>query len=120
MPARHSSSAALASAAAVIRDIDGRVDGVGTCTAHCVLGSLSGCGYGRDAASRDAACVVPVVAAGNFSEGPGDLGFCLELCDLDADCQQADAGFGCRPLSPGLATFLGRSGAGARGAGATQ
>lgn len=102
------------------RECEGRVDGVGTCTAHCVLGSLSGCGYGRDAASRDAACVVPVVAAGNFSEGPGDLGFCLELCDLDADCQQADAGFGCRPLSPGLATFLGRSGACARGAGATQ
>jgi hypothetical protein len=117
--------APIGSACSVNDDCDGRecedrVDNVGVCTAHCVLGSLSGCGYGRNASPRDAACVVPVVAAGNFSEGPGDLGFCLEICDVDADCQQAASGFTCRPLSAELATFLGRSGACSRGPAAPQ
>jgi hypothetical protein len=108
--------APVGSACAIDADCEGsacedRDNGVGTCTAQCVLGSLSGCGYGRDAEVRDAACVVPVVAAGRFSEGPGDLGLCLELCDEAADCQQASAGFACRPLNPDLAAFLGRPGA---------
>jgi len=109
--------APIGSACSIDADCDGsacedqQADGVGTCTAQCVLGSLSGCGYGRDVESRDAACVVPVVAAGRFSEGPGDLGFCLELCDVPEDCQQASAGFACRPLNPALAAFLGRPGA---------
>jgi hypothetical protein len=112
-----SPGASIGSACTIDADCDGnncedRDDaGVGVCTANCVLGSLSGCGYGRDVESRDAACVVPVVAAGRFSEGPGDLGLCLELCDVPEDCQQASAGFACRPLNPGLATFLGRPGA---------
>jgi hypothetical protein len=97
------------------RDCQDRVNGNGICTAPCVLGGLSGCGYGRNADVREAACVIPVAAAGNFSEGPGDLGFCLELCDVDADCQQAATGFVCRPLSAGLAGFLGRRGACSRG-----
>lgn len=109
------------SACQIDADCDGRacedrVGGVGTCTASCVLGALSGCGFGANASPRDAGCVVPVVAAGGFSEGPGDRGLCLELCDVDSDCQQFDSGFGCRALNAGLSAFFGRAGACARGA----
>jgi hypothetical protein len=115
--------APVGSACNIDDDCDGRacedrVNGVGVCTASCVLGSLAGCGFGREVSSRDAACVVPVVAAGGFSEGAGDMGFCLELCDVDADCQQAGAGFVCRALTEDFATFFGRPGACARGAAA--
>ena len=94
------------------RSCEDRVNEVGICTSPCVLGSLAGCGYARDASSRDAACVTPVVRGGGFSEGAGDLGFCLEVCDVDSDCLRAAAeGWVCRPLNASLATFLGRAGA---------
>jgi hypothetical protein len=98
------------------RACEDRSDGVGVCTAECVLGSLSGCGYARDEAKRKAACITPLVAAGRFSEGPGDLGLCRELCDVDSDCLQAAAGFVCRPVNAALAEFTGRLGACVRGA----
>jgi hypothetical protein len=89
-----------------------RVDGIGTCTSPCVLGSLAGCGYAREDSSRDGACLTPVVSAGPFSEGAGDLGFCLEMCDVDADCARAAAeGWVCTLLSAGLVEFFGRAGA---------
>jgi len=88
-----------------------RVDGVGTCTAECVLGTLAGCGYARDDEKRKAACITALVSAGRFSEGPGDLGLCRELCDVDSDCLQAATGFVCRPITTALAKFTGRSGA---------
>jgi hypothetical protein len=84
---------------------------VGVCTAACTLGSLSGCGYARDASSRGAACITPQVAAGRFSEGVGDLGFCRELCDVAEDCERADEGWVCSPINEGAATFFGRPGA---------
>jgi hypothetical protein len=117
-----SPGAPVGSACGLDTDCDGRacedeVDGVGTCTAECVLGSLSGCGYGANPTSRDAACVTPVVAAGQFSEGPGDVGFCLRLCDVDTDCQENNPALACRSLNEGLATFFGRRGACGRGAG---
>ena len=90
---------------------DGNDDGVGVCSALCVLGSASGCGYAHDSSRRDVGCVTPLVAAGRFSEGPGDLGLCQELCDVDTDCVQNATGFACRPLNETLAAFLGRSGA---------
>ena len=93
------------------RSCEARVGGVGTCSAACVLGSLAGCGYARDDENRKAACITALVASGRFSEGPGDLGICRELCDVDSDCLQAATGFVCRPLNAGLATFTGRSGA---------
>jgi hypothetical protein len=99
------------------RACEDRIDGVGVCTAECVLGSLSGCGYGPDAPLRKAACLTPLVSAGRFSEGPGDLGLCRELCDVDSDCLRAAEGFVCRALNPTLATFTGRSGACVRSAG---
>jgi len=88
----------------------GREDGVGVCSALCVLGSVSGCGYGHDSSQRDVGCVTALVAAGRFSEGPGDLGLCQELCDVDTDCVQNETGFVCRPITEALAVFLGRSG----------
>lgn len=115
-----SPGAPVGSACSLTSDCDGRacedqVDGVGTCTAECVLGVLSGCGYGRNPISREAACVVPAIAAGRFSEGPGDLGLCLRLCDIDVDCQQANQASVCRPLNEELAAFFGRAGACGRG-----
>jgi hypothetical protein len=97
-------------------DCDGRAcedreDGVGTCTALCTLGSLAGCGYGREDPARKAACIVPLVSAGNFGEGPGDLGLCRELCSVDSDCLRADEGFVCRQLTAALAEYTGRPGA---------
>jgi hypothetical protein len=90
---------------------DRNANDVGVCTASCTLGSLSGCGYERDAASRGAACLTPQVAAGRFAEGVGDLGYCREVCDVAEDCEQFDQGWICTPLSANAADFFGRSGA---------
>jgi hypothetical protein len=104
------------SACSLEADCDGhscenRVNGIGVCTAACTLGSLSGCGYSREDATRKAACVTAQVAASRFSEGSGDLGFCRELCDVDSDCIQAAHGFGCAPFTDQAAAFFGRAGA---------
>ncbi len=93
------------------RACEDRVGGVGTCTALCTLGALSGCGYERNDPARKAACIVPLVSAGRFSEGPGDLGMCRELCSVDSDCLRANEGFVCRPLTAALAEYTGRPGA---------
>ncbi len=90
---------------------DRNSDNVGTCTASCVLGALSGCGYGRDASPREAACLTPLVAAGRFSEGAGDLGLCRELCDVAEDCERFDEGWTCAALNDTLEEFFGRVGA---------
>jgi hypothetical protein len=84
---------------------------VGTCTSLCTLGSLSGCGYARDADERGAACLSALVSASNFSEGIGDFGVCQQLCDVDADCSRADEGATCAALQPSAASFFGRYGA---------
>lgn len=85
--------------------------GVGTCTALCTLGALSGCGYARDSSARGAACLTAKVQANRFSEGSGDVGLCRELCDVDSDCIQAAHGFGCVLFSDAAAAFFGRAGA---------
>lgn len=90
--------------------LDRDENGVGTCSADCTLGSLSGCGFARDAAVREAACVVPFLSGGGFSEGPGDKGVCQELCDVAADCQRAEEGAVCVPLTESAAAFFGRTG----------
>lgn len=98
-------------------DCDGQMcenrddDGVGTCTAPCVVGVVSGCGFASDAPVRDVACLSVLVAASGFSEGAGDVGLCRELCDQITDCQRANDGFICRELSAESAAFFGRSGA---------
>lgn len=101
----------------VDRDCDGGScedrdsEGVGTCTALCVLGALNNCGYAADAPSREAACLTPLVAAGRFTEGAGDLGLCRELCDVADDCQRALEGWVCETIPAALAEFVGRTGA---------
>jgi hypothetical protein len=98
-------------------DCDGQMcenrddEGIGTCTAPCVAGVLSGCGFASDAPVREVACLSVLVAAGGFSEGIGDVGVCRELCDVVTDCQRANDGFICRELRPESAAFFGRSGA---------
>jgi len=107
----------IGSACSLETDCDGHEcedrgsDNVGTCTALCTLGAKSGCGYARDDASRGAACVTAKVQANRFSEGPGDVGLCRELCDVDSDCIQAAHGFGCTLFSEAAAAFFGRAGA---------
>lgn len=95
---------------------DAGVSRVGTCTAECVLGALQGCGYAHDDPQRKAACITALVSSGRFSEGPGDLGLCRELCDVDSDCLQAATGFICRKLSDALVAYTGRTGACVRAA----
>jgi hypothetical protein len=78
------------------------------CSATCTLGILPGCGFGNDAAegTREAACLLPQLSNG----GAGDAGLCLELCDVDTDCEQP--GFVCvqDDLSPATQAQLGRLG----------
>lgn len=94
------------------RECGGRdANNVGTCTALCTLGSLSGCGYARDSEERGAACLTPLISAGPFSEGVGDFGACQQLCDVTADCFRADDGAVCAMLAPTAAAFFGRAGA---------
>lgn len=99
------------------RDCDGNscedrdAEGIGTCTALCVLGALNGCGYAADVIRREAACLAPLVAAGRFTEGAGDIGLCRELCDVAEDCERAGEGWVCTPVGAELAEFVGRSGA---------
>lgn len=94
---------------------DAGVQRVGTCSAECVLGALQGCGYAHDDPARGAACITALVSSGRFSEGPGDLGICRELCDVDSDCLQAPT-FICRQLTDALVTYTGRKGACVRAA----
>jgi hypothetical protein len=86
-------------------------ENVGTCTGPCVLGSLSGCGFGHDASPRDIACLQPAVAAGRFSEGAGDTGLCRELCDVAEDCERFADGWVCSEINAGAQDFFGRPGA---------
>lgn len=61
----------------------------GFCSASCTFGSLFGCGYapGSPATTvRENFCLQEQDQGGS----PGDLGFCFELCDVDADCAQDD------------------------------
>jgi hypothetical protein len=84
-------------------DASGRVAG-SSCSAACTYATSDGCGYdAQTGGQRAAACLQPQLDSG----GPGDLGFCFELCDLARDCQQP--GWVCRPLGGG-AQALGRTG----------
>lgn len=63
--------------------------GTSFCSAPCSFNSL-GCGYGSDADPREAACVAAWFNTDGVSEGRQDLGLCLELCYVTADCTQQD------------------------------
>jgi hypothetical protein len=88
-------------------------DTEGVCAAACRLSSLtpgavSGCGYGTAADPREAACLLPYAGISTQdSEGLGDIGICLELCDVPEDCGQP--GWRCI-VEAGLNELLGRPG----------
>jgi hypothetical protein len=67
------------------------------CTAPCVFGPPVGCGDGVSADPRNYYCLAPLFRDFLSSEGIGDAGFCVELCDVDADCAQVQNGFVCLP-----------------------
>lgn len=83
------------------------------CSAPCRFSppaAVRGCGDSLNESAREVGCVVPQVQSLFGSEDEGDLGFCLELCDVDSDCSQnADFDWGCFP-SPGFSSQTGRVG----------
>jgi len=80
------------------------------CSAPCVVGQPVGCGYGPSVAKRDAGCFAPRVRGFLSSEGTGDVGFCVELCDEAADCAQATSHNWTCILSAGTRERFGRGG----------
>jgi hypothetical protein len=87
-------------------DADERV-----CSAPCVYQGnsfqASACGYAQS--PRDAACLIPAYSSAIGSEGIGDVGACLEVCDVAADCTQGDIGWICQRVAS-LQTIAGRAG----------
>jgi hypothetical protein len=79
------------------------------CSAPCVFGQTVGCGYGPTDTPREAGCLVPVVQGGLLvggSEGLGDVGFCVELCTVGADCEQnISRSWSCQPSAPAQTRF---------------
>jgi hypothetical protein len=72
------------------------------CSGVCRLLTLGACSFGTavaDAASPTGACVLPAETSTN----EGDLGYCAQLCDVDADCLNPT--FGC---DTSAASALGR------------
>lgn len=67
----------------------GVAPGEAFCSAPCVFGQPTGCGFGLSASPRGAACVVPQVQGILSAEGAGDVGLCGELCAEDSECEQA-------------------------------
>lgn len=76
----------------VCRALEG---GANACSATCVVGSPSNCGFGASAPERDAACVLPFEWEGGSNFGFGNIGLCAELCTVNSDCTQP--GFVCEP-----------------------
>lgn len=81
------------------------------CSANCTAGVANGCGFDAAVAAaggvRQAACFEALVTGG----GVGDVGICLPLCDVTADCAQADAGWTCLPFPDAAAVEqVGRQG----------
>jgi hypothetical protein len=62
-----------------------------------VFGQPVGCGDGVSAEPRNYACLQPLIRGTFSAEGIGDVGLCVEVCDVDADCAQVESGFVCRP-----------------------
>ena len=80
------------------------------CSAPCVFGQPTGCGFGLTASPRGAACIAPRIQGFLSSEGIGDMGFCAELCGEDAECAQAESrGWTCEE-SPDVQSLFNRPG----------
>jgi hypothetical protein len=77
------------------------------CTASCTFLRRDGCGQPAGSTTApDAACLQPRFAGG----AGGDLGFCVELCDVSADCAQTADDWVCDPFDAALAMEVGRVG----------
>ena len=88
-------------------DPDTGEDAGSFCSANCTFGLAQGCGFEEvSSVPRDAICIRPQLDDG----GGGDIGFCFELCDEDADCAQAANGWVCTSLSEDGQQFTGRFG----------
>jgi hypothetical protein len=76
------------------------------CSASCTFGLANGCGFSEGSAGlREAGCLQPRFQ----NAGPGDSGFCIELCDANADCEQSD--WVCElSEAPDFRNFFGRGG----------
>jgi hypothetical protein len=76
------------------------------CSNVCTFGLFTtGCGFTpASGVPQEAYCAQPTTVDG----APGDLGFCVELCDEAADCGQA--GWLCAELLPEGQELLGRQG----------
>ena len=59
------------------------------CSAPCIVDQPVGCGDGPSVTTRNGGCLGALYSGILSSEGAGDVGFCAELCDVDADCVQA-------------------------------
>jgi hypothetical protein len=69
------------------------------CTAPCRFGALDGCGFQAGPLTKPvpgAACAI----RSSTTSDVGDLGYCLQLCDVDADCLAS--GFGCDRTDAGI------------------
>lgn len=78
------------------------------CSAPCVFGQPVGCGFGPTAESRDSVCGIPRIRGFFTDEGIGDVGLCLDVCDVDEDCVQAqENGWFCS-AEPATIAALGR------------
>jgi len=82
----------------------------GFCSANCTFGAEFGCGYAPgtpETTPRENFCLQEQESMPRGA--PGDLGFCFELCDADADCIQGD--WVCDEFAdPRLQMLLGRLG----------
>ena len=78
------------------------------CSANCIAGVNSTCGYDVDFGGvRPAACFEAQFVDG----GVGDIGVCFPLCDETADCAQAADGWTCLPFpDPAAIEQIGRQG----------
>jgi hypothetical protein len=86
-----------------LSDPDTGEDAGSFCSANCTYGLVQGCGFDAvvPEGTREAGCVLPQANNG----GGGDLGFCFELCDENADCTQPDW-----VCTPGVPPDFGRAG----------
>lgn len=75
------------------------------CTTYCTLGLSDACGFNEGAGlPRDAVCAL----APSVNADLGDLGLCIELCDVAGDCEQA--GWICEDLPADIQPEFGRQG----------
>jgi hypothetical protein len=76
---------------------EGSTTKFGVCSGFCRFGGQEGCGFRRTGPVNESggACGVPVPQPNGAAPGNGDEGYCLEVCDTDADCAAQSPTWGC-------------------------